>query len=428
MLRRTEFLGILCSEIDNSSPMIFFSTLIGSNIIDSTGEKCGKIIDAVVETKKKNEFLPLTGIIVTNFKRGQKKFFVSSEHISVWAENEIILHSQFSESISSTPESDEMFQIGKSILDKQIVDLEGIRVVRVNDLQLAKVGEIMSLVAIDISTGAILRRLGLSRLLFFHPLRPHLLEWKNVRVLHNKLQLGISESDIVKLHAADIANIVEKMNINQGSQLLQSLGHEVAARVLEEIQPDIKKIMVKKLGTDRAAAVMSKMSVDDLVDLIQILPDSDSKEILDKLPFDNKTKKVKKILEYPEESAGGLMTTEFVTARTSSTVEEVLHSIKELSPSFSSIYFVYILSHEGRFKGVVSIRQLIVAEKNQTMNTIMNKKKRIAPTATENQKLLSVATLMTKYDLMSIAVLDKHKRMLGVVTVDDIMRKFVPHA
>jgi magnesium transporter len=408
--------------------MIFFSKLVGSNIIDSTGEKYGKIVDAIVETKKKNEFLPLTGIIATTSSGGHRKFFISAEHIAVWTEEEVVLHHSFSESISSIPESDDLFQLGKSVLDKQIVDLEGVRVVRVNDLQLAKVGETMSLVAIDISTSALLRRLGLSRLDFFHALKPHLLEWTNVRVLHNKLQLGISETDIVKLHAADIANIVEKLNINQGSQLLQSLQHETAARVLEEIQPDIKKLMVKKLGTDRAAAVMSKMSVDDLVDLIQILPDSDSKEILDKLPIDNKTKKVKKILEYPEESAGGLMTTEFVTAQSSSTVEEVIHSIKELSPSFSSIYFVYVLSHEGRFKGVVSIRQLIVAEKNQTMNTIMNKKKRIAPTATEDQKLLSVAALMTKYDLMSIAVLDKHRRMLGVVTVDDIMRKFVPHA
>lgn len=408
--------------------MIFFSKLIGSNIIDSSGEKYGKIVDAIVETKKKNEFLPLTGIIATKGSGGHRKFFISSEHIAVWAEEEVVLHQSFTDSISTIPESDNLFQLGKSVLDKQIVDLEGIRVVRVNDLQLAKVGETMSLVAIDISTSALLRRLGLSGLDFFHALKPHLLEWKNVRVLHNKLQLGISETDIVKLHAADIANIVEKLNINQGSQLLQSLGHETAARVLEEIQPDIKKLMVKKLGTDRAAAVMSKMSVDDLVDLIQILPDSDSKEILDKLPIDNKTKKVKKILEYPEESAGGLMTTEFVTASSSSTVEEVINSIKELSPSFSSIYFVYIVSHEGRFKGVVSIRQLIVAEKNQTMSTIMNKKKRIAPTATEDQKLLSVAALMTKYDLMSIAVLDKHRRMLGVVTVDDIMRKFVPHA
>ena len=406
--------------------MIFFSNLIGSKIVNPLGDWCGKVVDVVAKPKKKNEFLPVVGLIITHRKKG-KNYFIASEYIEGWAVHEIVLKKTLQEITSPMPEGSNFILLGKTVLDRQIVDLAGVRVVRVNDLQLAKVGETMCVVALDVSGRALLRRLGIEKMPLLQNLKPHLLEWKNVRVMQNQLQLGIDGDDIVKLHPADIANIVETMNLNQGSELLGSLNYETAAKVLEEIQPDIKKLLVKKLGTDISAAVMSKMSVDELVDLIQILPNHDSKEILAKLPFDTKTQKVRKILEYEEDTAGGLMTTEFVTAKVTSTVEQVIESIKHTSDQFGSIYFVYILSHTGQFKGVVSLRRIIMAEKHHIMKNLMSKKKRF-PAAHENQSLKSLATEVTKYNLMSIAVLDKNKKMIGIVTVDDIMRRLVPQA
>jgi Mg/Co/Ni transporter MgtE len=246
-----------------------------------------------------------------------------------------------------------------------------------------------------------------------------------VRLLGDKLQLSMGTNELVKLHPADIANIIEKLNLNQGSELLQALDKKTAARVLEELEPELQRILVESLGPERAASVMQKMSIDELVDLIQILPDRKSKEIMANLPSDS-TQKVKNILEYDEDTAGGLMTTEYVSVFPAATVKEAVEQIKKTYQLHRGSYIVYIIDEQGGFKGDVSLRRLLISEPDQTMHDLMDKEKK--STATVGQSILEVASLMTKYNLTSIAVLGSDKKLLGVVTVDDVMRHFVPHA
>jgi len=181
------------------------------------------------------------------------------------------------------------------------------------------------------------------------------------------------------------------------------------------------------LEPEKAAALVSKMSVDELVDLMQSLPDEDALEIMNKLPRDIKTQRIKKILEYEEDEAGGLMSTEYITTTEENTVEEVIENIKKFSSDYNSIHFVYVIDKENKFKGVVSLRRLLVAEKNEKIKDVMRGQDNI-PVATVTQELLEVASLITKYNLTSIAVVDEQRKLLGVITVDDLMRHFVPQA
>lgn len=408
--------------------MIFLSRILGARVKDNAEEYCGTVTDVLIEDAKEKEFPKILGIVVKNKKT---ESFIPVKPIESWGPEELDLDDRIQDIAEPLPQAlqkrNKIISLRKIVLDKQIVDLTGMRVVRVNDLQIGRVKDEMCLIAIDISTRGILRRLGLSNDSLDKVFKPHLLEWKNIHMVDNKIHLSQGVKELVKLHPADIANIIEKMNVHQGSSILESLDQSVAARVLEEIEPDIQKMLVKKLGTERTASLMNKMSVDELVDLIQILPSRESREILKKLPVDTKKEKIKMILEYDEDTAGGLMTMEYIVAFPWDTATEVIEKIRKNSHLHHSVLFIYIIDRSNHFMGVVSVRNLLVAEKNKKMKDIMKKIKKV-PTIHVDQDITSVATHMTKYNLLSVAVTDKKKRLLGVITVDDIMRHFVPKA
>ncbi|KKR35152.1 MAG: MgtE intracellular region [Candidatus Magasanikbacteria bacterium GW2011_GWA2_40_10] len=402
--------------------MLFFSNILGAEVRDQADCVVGKVFDAVI-LHTESDCPPVIGVVVSD-KRNLRQF-INADSIENFGKNYLTLKNGFLDCAVDVPQEKDFIFLRDTVLDRQIVDLAGVRVVRVNDLQFGMIKGEMCLVTLDIGKLGLLRRLGLAGLNLFNFLQPELLEWKNVRLLGDKLQLSMGTKEMVKLHPADIANIIEKLNLNQGSELLQSLDKKTAARVLEELEPEIQRILVESLGPERAAGVMQKMSIDELVDLIQMLPDRKSKEIMENLPSDS-TSSVRKILEFDEDTAGGLMTTEYVSVFPSTTVKEVVEQIRQSYQIHRGIYIVYIINENGNFKGVVSLRKLIISEYDQTMDELMDNEKK--PTATSSQNILEVASLMTKYNLTSIAVLGADKKLLGVITVDDVMRHFVPHA
>jgi len=402
--------------------MIYLSNAINSPVYNQTDNKVGRILDIAIENVSGQKHPAVAGLIV-KIKKDKDNHFIRISDIESFTKKYVVIKKQIDEALHDLPKENDIILLKKIVLDRQIVDLEGVRVVRVNDLQLGYIKSVMSLVAIDIGQSGLLRRMGLPIKIG----RKELLNWEDVRLLGNKLQLSTSVKDINKLHPADVANLIEKMNLNQGSMLLESMDEHTAARVLEEIEPEIQKILVEKLGPERAAGVMQRMSVDELADLIQLLPERESKQFMDELPSDTKKQHVKKILEYDEDEAGGLMTTEYLTAYAEDTVKQVTETIRRISHMHSSIYFVYVIDRADKFLGVVSIRRLMLADKKDIMEELMKKGKKI-PTAKVDDELLAVATLATKYNLYSIAVLNDKGQLLGIVTVDDIMRHFVPKA
>jgi len=402
--------------------MLYFSGLINTKVRDNADEVVGEVKDIAIDIQKHKDFPQLFGVLVKQKKH--EPIFVDHTKISIWSHGEVALKCSLIEAESPMPNGNALF-LGKSIIDHQIVDITGARVVRVNDLQFGPVREIMSLLAIDVSNSGLFRRLGLH--FIADRMKPHLLQWKNIHLIGDKIKLGVGRENLVKLHAADIANIVEKLNLKQGSQLLSSLDQATAAKVLEEISPDIQKILVQNLGIDRATTILEKMSMDELVDLIQLLPARESREIIEKLPIEKDVSRVKKILEYDEDTAGGLMTTEFIKAHMDTTVSEVMQQIKRDSFQHRSIHFVYVIDDKHRMLGVISLRRLILADGNIQVKHITKGIKH-APVVNVNQTVAEIATIMTKYNLLSVAVVDDNKKLLGIVTVDDIMRCLVPKA
>jgi len=405
--------------------MFYFSTLINKPVHDKNDQNVGKIDDFAIRANKKIECPSLAGIVIRGKKR--KQFFINASKIASWSNDGVTLFTDWQSAVSEIPDEKGFLFLKKSVVDHQIIDLAGVKVVRVNDLRFNFVQNIMSLLAIDVSTCGMLRRLGFLSVIGNKFFEPHFLEWKNVQIIGDRIQLNIDKDQLVQLHPADLANLVEAMNLRNGSQLLSALDPKIAAKVMEEIKPEIQKIMVQHLGLDRAVNIMDKMSTDELVDLIQLLPDKDSRRLIEEMPFLKNLQHVQAIMEFDENTAGGLMTTEFITVSIDSYVKDVIEKIKKLSDFHRSIHFIYVLDKDERFYGVVSLRRLLIASKNIKITEIAKKIKRF-PAVTPDRKIIEVATLLTKYNLLSVAVVDKDGKMLGVVTVDDIMRHFMPNA
>jgi Mg/Co/Ni transporter MgtE len=169
------------------------------------------------------------------------------------------------------------------------------------------------------------------------------------------------------------------------------------------------------------------MSTDELVDLMQLLPSIEAQEIINQLPASSKQQKIQKILQYDEDTAGGLMTTDYITTQLENTVEQAKQKIKEISDLHRFIHYVYVLNNDKKFQGVISLRTLIISDPLTSMADLISKDKKLK-TVHVDDSLTHIAKLMTKYNLVSVAVLDQDEKMVGIITVDDIMRRFVPNA
>lgn len=278
------------------------------------------------------------------------------------------------------------------------------------------------MVGVDVSTRGLLRRMGLTTWRMFKFIQSKLIDWKHVQLVHGALKLSTAGKDLVRVHPADLAEMLHSLSTTQGSELLQTVGSEYAAKVFEELDPKLRHILIEAMGVEKTAQILENMSVDEVVDLLKALPRKEAHEIMAKV-HEMKRQKVKEVMKYADDSAGGIMSTEFVSGRPEWTVKEALEHIKKVSPAHRSILFLYVTKEDGAFSGVVSIRRLLVLDQSETLGKAMKKLKR-TQTVRVDQPFDEVARLMTKYNLYSVAVLDGGK-MVGVITGDDVMRRLV---
>lgn len=323
--------------------------------------------------------------------------------------------------------ADDEFMLARDVLDQQIFDVEGVRVVRVNDIELAKIEEKFALISVDISNRALLRRLGLVGLPILRKTKSKFIDWGNLSVVKGSLgnlKLKISKAKLVKLHPADIANLIENLNFNESIKLVQSLDKETAAEVLEEVEPEYKDTLLERISPKELAHIMEEMPSAQAADVIKDLSEHKKRLVFRKLGV-RKAMTLHKLSKYGNDVAGGIMNPEFMSVNKDATVGQAISKIRKHSDEHSSIYHVFVVDEGKRLEGVVSVRTLLLANSSQKVNEIMGKVIRTVRVRTHIQE---VARVMTKYNLMSIAVVDKNKVIQGLITVDDILRFLIPNA
>jgi predicted transcriptional regulator/sporulation protein YlmC with PRC-barrel domain len=392
--------------------------------LDSADKVIGRIKDVLIMPKA-GEYAPLRYLMVQE-KKHKKMVYIPYEYVETFSHEEVSLRTVFRKiPVRESPVSGSIF-LKEDILDKQIVDMKGARVVRVNDLRIGDFDGKMCVLGIDISTRGLLRRLSLGWIDIFDLMKVHLIDWREAQPVHRTLKLDKVAENLKRLHPADLANVIEDLSIKHGSKLMKSLDAKAAAKVLEEVEPDLQKILVKYLGPEQAADILGQMSIEEIVDLMKMLTKGEAKRFLSQMENGKVKNIVEKLLVYPDDTAGGLMTVDYMSVRPNWTVAKVIEEVKN-STMKNFLIYIYVTDENGYFHGVVSLRWILISHKDIKMKQLL-KKIHSHTVLRVNHEINEIIEIMTRYNLFTAAVLDEKKRMVGVVTIDDVMRHLFPNA
>ncbi|HEV8204555.1 MAG TPA: CBS domain-containing protein, partial [Pyrinomonadaceae bacterium] len=311
--------------------------------------------------------------------------------------------------------------LARDVLDKQLIDVDGKRVVRVNDVQIIEAAGDWRVTGADVSLQGLWRRLAPAG--FAGSKRPvEVLDWADVGYLATDaatVQLKSSSDKLARLHPVEIARLAEALSYHHGSEVVESLDDETAAETLEEMPAESQARILGDMDQERAADILEWMSPDEAADVLGDLPEDKAEELLGLMEHDEQADVVE-LLPYEDDTAGGLMTTEFVTLPRALTVGEALARLREMAETPNMIYYLYVVEKEESWKllGVIALRSLILADPSMPLEEVMRTE---FQQADPEEPAKEVAQRIAEYNLLALPVIDEHGDILGIITVDDAM-------
>ena len=410
--------------------MIYLSKLLDQKVWDAFGHVVGKLADLLVD-KTDQTMPPITAIAVKDGS-SEPKLIDAKDIATLWPS--ITLNVDISKLDLFQPAGHELY-LKQRALDQQIVDTEGKRLVRVKDLQIARKNNRFYLTGVDVGGTGLLRRLGLENFaksvakLLKKSWKTHVIPWEDVASIEHDdpLRLKVSQDRLVQMEPADIASILDDLDHHTSKALLQGFTDEQLADTLEESSPEVQQAVIAALKPERAADVLEEMDPDEAADLLADMDDQVSEQLLN-LMEDEDEEDVRTLLRYPEDSSGGIMTTEFASVPANYTVEQALHHLRtnEDAKDDEFMFYVYLLDDNEKLQGVISLRDLVTAPLDQNLsNWFDDDPVMVNPLAPQEE----AAYLVAKYNLMAVPVIEPETNvMLGIVTVDDAIDTVLPTA
>jgi CBS domain-containing protein len=413
----------------NSFMTFYLSRVIGRKIFDVNGQYIGIVKDLLVNADNTNQTeRPLvTGIKI---KSPDKTEFYSFEHFKVQKINGKIKVS-CSQLIQLSQENiDNDLYLASVVLDKQIVDLNGRKLVRVNDIRLVSVANGTFAVAVDIGIEGLLRRIGIAKplkifLSYFKVNIPaKFILWEDVEAIdfsNLNIKLSKSHSKLQTLHPSDLADIIEDLGKKASADVFLSLDEERAADVLEEMEADAQVHIIESLSIEKAADVLDKMPADEVADILNALEEEKAELLLNEM--EKKTsEEVRELLDYPEDSVGSLMATEIISFSKEKTVNDVLNELREKKPEAATLYNLFVTDEKEELIATVSLRDIVVSSPEATINEIM---KPSPVCLRDDQDVDEIAEIVSKYNMLAIPVVDNANVLQGMVVIDDVIEDLI---
>ena len=408
--------------------MNYLSEMLRLPVLDVNGEKLGIVNDFGIAT---GEVFPhVTSLAFQG--PGKTPFMISwRKYVDHVDDTGVHLNCPDTDIRFSYLQPDEVL-LARDILNKQIVDTQGMKVVRVNDIKFSVSGENqlqLRLLGAEVGARGLLRAIhpALERAVeriakaLGKPLGEDIIAWSYMDLLERSTQnikLSVSHKTLDELHPADIADIIEQLDPRLRSQVFAQLDTAQAAEAIAELDDDELVAEMLEGMTDRdASSMLALMDPDDAVELIEELGNEKAEKLL-RLMGVKEEKAIRNLLGYEEDTAGRIMTSDFVALPSTATVQDAIDAIRKLDDDFESVYYVYTTDPSGMLTGVLSLRTLIVAERDERLSDLAYRDVVwVAPDLDQEQ----VTEEMTKYDLVAIPVCDENRHMLGIVTFDDAM-------
>ncbi|MBV8579357.1 MAG: magnesium transporter [Candidatus Eremiobacteraeota bacterium] len=402
----------------------FVSELIGRPaVIDRGGtrEVVGKVADFVVEHPE--DTFPRIDAVIVKTRYGEL-----AAPLAEVAEIEAGAFVLLTPPKIVRPPDDEALYLVEDLFDKQIVDVDGRKVVRINDIEVARTAGALRVVAADIGVASLLRRLGVARLFpaLVDRVPRSLIAWDNVAPLHDlnptQIHLSVSEHRLSRLHPSELADVIGELSAQDAARVVGSLDDERAADALEHLEPDVQRSILDDLGTERAADIIEEMDSDDAADLLVDLPEERQEELLREMDSET-AEDLRELVAYDEDTAGGLMTTDYFWIYPHRTVAATIAKIREIAPETEFIYYLYVTDQSEKLLGVLSLRTLLLSAPDATIHSIMDTDLVSVRTDTSAE---DVAATIARYDMLACPVTDEQGKMLGIVTVDDAIDAIIP--
>jgi magnesium transporter len=405
--------------------MPYVSELLGKPVADVDGVRIGHLDDLIAILRGDVPHPVVTAIVV---KRSRGNLIVPLSDVVVLIAPAIPLTRQAKDIEPYLPGEHEVYLV-RDVLDKQIIDTNGVRVVRVNDLELTRVAGEFYVANVDISGLGLMRRLGMGKVAQRFTRKggaTGTISWDEIELLSadQPMRLRVSSDRITELHPADLAEIISDLTRLESDKLLESLDVETVAETLEEVEPEFQAALVETMPDERVADVLEEMSPDAAADLLAELPEGRSEDLLNLMEKEDAAD-VRKLLSYPIDTAGGLMTTEYVTVRPDLTAEQAIAVLREEAQEAETIYYVYTIDGDGKLLGVFSLSDLVLAQPHTPITDFMHRR---AVTVNVADSQDHVAHVVSKYNLLAVPVVDDQHRLQGIVTADDALDKIIPTA
>ena len=400
------------------------SELLGTTVYDSTGAARGRVREValapqedrskiavlIVKTPSGNRLLPFSAISAIN---GGVR---ASTAVGDWVQAD---------------GAEGLLLLSRDLLDQQVIDVHGRKVVRVNDVdfyqETAQGRPLLKVEGVDVGARGAIRRLlkgvvpavALRALLERVPQRE--IPWEFVDLIETdparRVKLKISHDRLAKLHPADIADIVEELAPDEREAVFETLDEEVAAGALEELEPKVQKAVVESLDSDRAADIVEEMEPDAAADLLADLPEERTAEILVQMEPEER-QEVADLLEFKENTAAGRMTTEYIALSVGSSINDAVEALRAFEGRMESMSTIFLVDSHGTLAGAVPLAKIVLAP---PVAPLLSLTQEPLVSCKEDAKEKEFAELFDKYNLLTLPVIDEHNRLLGVITPDDVI-------
>src|SRR5579872_7042871 len=403
---------------------VALTELLGQPVFDPTGGQCGRVRELAVAPQEDRARI---AVLIVRTKTGDRVLPFS-------AVNAINGGLRVASAASTWPVADGsegLFLLARDLLDQQIIDVHGRKVVRVNDVELYQDSgdrhPVLRVGSVDVGARGAVRRLlkgvvpvaALRTLLRQIPERP--IPWDFVDLIETdparRVKLKISHERLARLHPADIADIVEELAPDEREAVFETLDEGVAAEALEEVEPKLQASIVESLDSERAADIVEEMDPDAAADLLMDLPRETTEEILHEMQPEER-QEVAELLEFKDFSLNDPATTEYLALPANATVRDAIEALRNFEGGIETVSTIYLLDPEGRLVGAVMLPKLVLAQSSEPLLPL-SMEPLISCHAGANEK--EVAELFDKYNLLTLPVVDDEGKLTGVITSDDVI-------
>jgi hypothetical protein len=410
------------AQAAQAPPILHLSSVMGSPLRDSDGEKLGKVQDLIVRLGGVG-YPPITGVLVTVAGRTS---YLGVDRVSEIGADGVVLRKAKLDLRHFERRREEVL-LGRDLLDRQLINVEGARLVRANEIELALVAGSWRVVGVDTGPRGGLRRL-LPKQLGAHIATGEFLDWAEVEPFVGHVptvRLRVPHPKLARLHPAQIADLVEAASRREGEEIIQAVGdgdRELEADVFEELDDHHQREFLEDRPDAQVAAILARMAPDDAADVVGELDEERREPVLAALPVSHRVK-VRALLGYDPAEAGGLMSPDFVLLRGATSAGDALTAVRRSEIAAELLGAVFVSAGDGSLAGAVPVTELLRMDPGRRLSQAVRHE---LPSLSVDTSFEELARLMADYNLTSIPVVDEHKRMIGVVTVDDVLEAMLP--